>query len=157
MKYAITLIFCLFTLYSSAQNLELKQLTAFLEQPVQTVTDSLDHNGWAAHKELSGVQGDQLYQTFSFGNLATEQVKALAWFRIQADNGIVNQLYYQAPGITHYNVLLEEIKQSGAVKKDIQEIENKQISTYYVSDDYIFQTIINAQTYTIMVMKNKNY
>lgn len=157
MKYAVTLIFCFFTLYSSAQNLELKQLTAFLEQPVQTVTDSLDHKGWAAHKELSGVQGDQLYQTFSFGNLATEQVKALAWFRIQADKGIVNQLYYQSPGITHYNVLLEEIKGSGAVKKDAQEIENKQISTYYVSNDYIFQTIINAETYTIMVMKNKNY
>lgn len=157
MRYAITLIFCLFTLYSSAQNLELKQLQSFLEKPVEAVSDSLNHKGWIPHQELSGTQGDQLYKTFSYGNKAADKVKALAWFRIHADKGIINQLYYQSPGKPQYDLLLAEIKQTGAVKKEAQGIENKQISTYYVSKDYIFQTIVSADSYTIMAMQNKNY
>lgn len=157
MKYVVTFIFCFFVLYSNAQNLELKQLKSFLEQPVQAVTDSLNHKGWTPHQELSGKQGDQLYQTFSYGSQAADQVKALAWFRIQADKGIVNQLYYQSPGKPQYELLLTEIIKSGAVKKEVQDIENKQIGTYYVSNDYIFQTIVSTDSYTVMAMANKNY
>lgn len=155
MKYALTFLLCLFGLFSSAQHFKLNQLESLIGQPVSSVTDSLVQHRWEVRPELSGKQGHQLYKTFSFGNHASEQGKALSWFRIQADNEVTNQLYYQLSGEEAYQLILEEIKQTGAEKKDIQEIEAKQISTYYISTDYIFQTIVGNDSYTIMVMPNQ--
>jgi len=156
MKYALTILLCLSALFSNGQNLKLNQLKSFIGQPVSSVTDSLVHRKWVERPELSGVQGRQLYKTFSYGNHESEQSKALSWFRIQADDEVINQLYYQLNGIVAYNLILKEIKEAGTEKKDIQDIENKQISTYYLSNDYIFQTIIGTDSYTVMVMPNKN-
>ncbi|AMP97913.1 hypothetical protein AY601_0976 [Pedobacter cryoconitis] len=155
MKYALTFLLCLFGLFSCAQHFKLNQLESLIGQPVSSVTDSLVQHRWEVRPELSGKQGHQLYKTFSFGNHASEQGKALSWFRIQADNEITNQLYYQVSGAEAYQLILEEIKQTGAEKKDIQEIEAQQISTYYISTDYIFQTIVGNDSYTIMVMPNQ--
>jgi hypothetical protein len=155
MKYALTILLCLSVLFSNGQNLKLNQLKSFIGQPVSSVTDSLVHEKWQVRPELSGAQGKQLYKTFSYGNHKSEQSKALSWFRIQADNEVINQLYYQLNGIEAYNLILKEIKESGTEKKDIQDIENKQISTYYLSSDYIFQTITGTDSYTVMVTPNK--
>ncbi|MGY0036799.1 hypothetical protein [Pedobacter sp. NJ-S-72] len=154
MKYALTILLCLSALFSNSQNLKLNQ-KSFIGQPVSSVTDSLIHQKWAVRPELSGAQGRQLYKTFSYGNHGSEQSKALSWFRIQADDEVINQLYYQLNGIDAYNLILKEIKESGTEKKDIQDIENKQISTYYLSSDFIFQTITGTDSYTVMVTPNK--
>jgi hypothetical protein len=155
MKYLFTFLCCLPVLFCRAQNMELNQLKSFIERPASKVTDSLKKAGWEVHPELSGTKGDQMYQTFSFGKHKAERFKALAWFRVHTDKGIINQLYYQSPGIAQYNVLLKEIQEAGTEKKDVQSIENKQLNTYYVSSDYIFQTIVGANSYTVMVMANK--
>jgi hypothetical protein len=155
MKYALIILLCLSALFSNGQNLRLNQLKSFIGQPVSSVTDSLVQKKWVVRPELSGVQGRQLYKTFSYGNHGSEQSKALSWFRIQADDQVINQLYYQLNGIEAYNLILKEIKDSGTEKKDFQDIENKQISTYYVSNDYIFQTITGTDSYTVMVTSNK--
>jgi len=155
MKYAFTFLCCLPVFFASAQNMELSQLKSFIGRPAAKVTDSLRKTGWSLHTELSGVKGVQMYQTYSFGKHKAEKAKALAWFRLHADKGIINQLYYQSPGITQYNVLLKEIKETGTERKDVQSIEDKKLSTYYVSPDYIFQTIVGADSYTVMVMANK--
>lgn len=155
MRYAFVLFFCLITSLSMGQNLELNQLKSFIDKPAVSVTDSLTKSGWSLRPELSGAKDYQMYQTYSFGNHESEQAKALAWFRIQADNGIINQLYYQSPGKEHFNLLLEEIKKTGTEKKDVQSIEENQISTYYVAKDYTFQTIVGTDSYTVMVMATK--
>ncbi|SEB14408.1 hypothetical protein [Pedobacter hartonius] len=155
MKYAFTFLCCLLALFVRAQNMELSRLKSFIERPAAKVTDSLRKAGWSLHAELSGVKGAQMYQTWSFGKHKAEKAKALAWFRLHADKGFINQLYYQSPGITQYNVLLKEIKETGTERKDVQSIENKKLSTYYVSPDYIFQTIVGMDSYTVMVMANK--
>jgi hypothetical protein len=155
MKYALTFFCCFWSFYSYAQNLQLKQLQSFITRPVGKVTDSLKKAGWMVHPEMSGLQNQQMYQTLSFGKHRAEKGKALAWFRIHADVGVINQLYYQSPGIDHFNVLLEEIKATGTEKKQEQGIEDKKLSTYYVSPDYIFQTIVGENSYTVMVMANK--
>jgi len=151
----VTLLFSLTALFSTAQNLDLSQLKSYLNQPVLTVSDSLTKNKWTVRPELSGIQAHQMYQTFSFGNQQDEQAKALAWLRIHADHNIVNQLYYQLPNIEQYNLVLKEIKETGTEKKGVQNIEDNQINTYYLSADYTFQTITGANSYTIMVMTNK--
>ncbi|QNK63875.1 hypothetical protein H7F33_05105 [Pedobacter sp. PAMC26386] len=155
MKYVLIIILCLCGLFSNGQDLKLNKLKSFIGQPVSAVTDSLVHSKWIVRPELSGRQGNQLYQTFSYGNHESEQSKALSWFRIQADNDVVNQLYYQLNGVEAYNFILKEIKEAGTEKKDIQGIEDKQISTYYLSTDYIFQTITGTDSYTVMVMPNQ--
>ncbi|CAM3985437.1 hypothetical protein SAMN06265348_104418 [Pedobacter westerhofensis] len=155
MKYALAFLCCLWAFHTRAQNLELNQLKSFIARPALKVTDSLKKAGWALHPELSGEKALQMYQTWSFGKHKAEKAKAMAWFRIQADHGVINQLYYQAPGITHFNVLLKEIVAAGTEKKEEQNIEDKKISTYYVSPDFIFQTIVGEHSYTVMVMANK--
>lgn len=155
MRYAFALFFCMITSLSRGQNLELNQLKSFIDKPAVSVTDSLTKAGWSLRPELSGAKDYQMYQTYSFGNHESEQAKAQAWFRIQADNGIINQLYYQSPGKEHFNLLLEEIKKTGTEKKDVQSIEENQISTYYVAKDYTFQTIVGTDSYTVMVMATK--
>ncbi|KIO77635.1 hypothetical protein TH53_08300 [Pedobacter lusitanus] len=155
MKYAIIFLFCLSGLFSRGQELKLSQLKSFIGQPVSSVTDSLTHHQWVVRPELSGEQGKQLYKTFSYGNHESEKSKALSWFRIHADDEVINQLYYQLNGPEPYNLILKEIKLAGTEKKDTQDIDNKQISTYYISNDYIFQTITGNDSYTVMVMPNK--
>ena len=155
MKYALTFLCCFWIFQSHAQNLELKQLQSFIARPAGKVTDSLKKAGWIVHPELSGLQNQQMYQTLSYGKHKAEKGKALAWFRIHADVGVINQLYYQSPGIAQFNLLLDEIKTTGTEKKQEQSIEDKKLSTYYVSPDYIFQTIVGDNSYTVMVMANK--
>jgi hypothetical protein len=155
MKYVLTLLCCFWAFQSQAQNLQLNELKSFIARPVARVTDSLKKAGWIAHPELSGLQNQQMYQTLSYGKHKAEKGKALAWFRVHADVGVINQLYYQSPGITQYNVLLKEIMATGTEKKEEQSIEDKKLSTYYVSPDYIFQTVVGENSYTIMVMANK--
>lgn len=155
MKYAFTFLCCLSVLLSRGQNLELNQLKSFIDKPAIKLTDSLKKAGWIIHPELSASKNHQMYQTLSFGNHKAEKAKALAWFRVHADNGIINQLYYQTPGISQYNVLLKEIKETGTEKKEIQSIEDKKLGTYYVSPDYIFQTMVGNNSYTVMVMANR--
>ena len=155
MKYLIALCLCFFSLSGFGQHLELSRLKSLIGKPVVIIADSLAKKGWKVHPELSGKKDNQLYQTFSFGTLKAEQVKALAWFRIHADNGIINQLYYQLTGKEQYNLMLTEIKKDGAERKEVQDIEANQISTYYVSPEYIYQTIAGNGNYTVMVTANK--
>ena len=157
MKYSLTFLFCLCVLFSRAQNLELNQLKSFIFKPATVVTDTLQKKGWLARPELSGKKLNQQYQTFSFGHLKNEKAKARAWFRIHADNGIVNQLYYQAPDLKAYTVLLEEIKKTAAERKNEQSIEDNKLSTYYVADGYVFETTVAANSYTIMVMTDRAF
>ncbi|MET1056374.1 MAG: hypothetical protein ABWY16_13795 [Pedobacter sp.] len=155
MKYVLTLFCGLWLFEGKAQNLELSQLKTFITQPAVKVTDSMKKAGWIVHPELSGIKDEQMYKTLSFGKHKAEKEKALAWFRIHADHGIINQLYYQSPGINQYNVLLKEIMAAGTEKKEEQAIEDKKLSTYYVSPDFIFQTVVGENSYTVMVMANK--
>lgn len=155
MKYALTFLCCLCAFHGRAQNLELNQLKSFIARPVGKLTDSLKKAGWVVHPELSGIQNQQMYQTLSFGKHKAEKGKALAWFRVHADKGVINQLYYQSPGITQFNVLLKEIMATGTEKKEEQSIEDKKLSTYYVSPDYIYQTVVGENSYTVMVTANK--
>lgn len=136
--------------------MELGQLKAIIDRPAQTITDSLTKKGWSVRPELSGVKENQLYRTFSFGNHSGNKNKALAWLRIQADNGVINQLFYQAPGVDQFNSILKELKESGTERKDKQSIEDNQVSTYYVGKAYTFQTIVGASSYTVMVMTNQS-
>jgi len=155
MKYALTLLLCFYGFLSNGQHLKLSQLKSFVGQPVASVSDSLKSTHWVVRPELSAVKGDQLYRTFSYGNHGSERSKALSWLRIQADYGVVNQLYYQLNSQAAYELILKDIKAAGTEKKDIQRIENKQLSTYYLSTDYIFQTIVGTDSYTIMVMSSR--
>ncbi|WP_158797488.1 hypothetical protein [Pedobacter sp. L105] len=157
MKYSLTFLFCLCALFSSAQNLELNQLKSFIFKPAIEVTDTLQKKGWVVRPELSGKKLNQLYQTFSFGHLKKEKAKARAWFRIHADNGIVNQMYYQVPGLKEYTLLLEEIKKTATERKNEQSIEDNKLSTYYIADGYVFETTVAADSYTIMVMTDRAF
>jgi len=157
MKYSLTFLFCLFTLIGRSQNIELHQLQFFIYKPVTQVTDTLQKKGWLVRPELSGTKLNQLYKTFSFGHLKKEKGKARAWFRIHADNGIVNQLYYQTPGIKEFNILVEEIKKMGTEKKNVETIEDHKLSIYYVSEGFIYQTTAAPDNYTIMVMTDKGF
>ena len=156
MKYLLTLLICFAGLYTQAQNLQLHELKSFINHPSASLRDSLVVNGWEIRPELSARQAHQMYQTFSFGNQKEEQGKAIAWLRIHADNGVINQLYYQLPGTAEYELILKDIKASGTEKKDVSAIADKNTNTYYVSADYTFQTIVGAGNYTVMVMTNKN-
>lgn len=156
MKYILTLLICLNVFVTKAQDLQLNELKSFINHPSASLRDSLTVNGWELRPELSARQAHQMYQTFSFGNSKEEGAKAIAWLRIHADNGVINQLYYQLPGPEQYEVLLKEIKEAGTEKKGVESIEDKNINTYYVSADYTFQTIVGAGNYTIMVMTNKS-
>jgi len=155
MKYILTLLICFAVLITKAQNLQLNELKSFINHSAASLRDSLVVNGWAIRPGLSARQGHQMYQTFSFGNEKEEQAKAIAWLRIHADNGVINQLYYQLPGVAQYDLVLKEIGESGTEKKGVESIEDKNINTYYVSADYTFQTIVGGGNYTIMVMTNK--
>jgi len=155
MKYILIFLFCLFAFLGKAQELGLNQVISFINQPVKAVNDSLTAKGWQEHPELSGVQNNQLYRTFSFGNLGPDSKQALAWFRIHADDEVVNQLYYQLPGPELYTKLVTGLKAISTEKKDAQQIENKQIITYYQNADFTFETIVGGGTYTLMVLTNK--
>lgn len=154
MKYLFAFLFCLSVLQVKSQNLSLNELKAFIYQPVELASDSLSKKEWSLRPELSGAQGNQLYQTYSYGNHKDEQAKAIAWLRIHADNGKINQLYYQSPGIEQYNLILKEIKKIGVEKKDTENADSKQTSTYYVASYYTFQTIVGNNSYTVMVTTN---
>jgi len=154
-KQVLIILICLSTIGVKSQNLELQQLQSIIDQKATVFADSLTKTGWVLRPELSGKQGDQLYQTFSFGNLTKEKAKALAWLRIHADHDTINQLYYQSPGIAQFRKVVAQIKEAGAEKKDVQSIEEQSISAYYISSDYIFQTISGNNSFTVMVMTNK--
>lgn len=154
MKYVFALFLCLAFLQGKSQNLSLDQLKAFIYQPVELAADSLMKKEWSLRPELSGLQGNQLYQTYAYGNHNDEQAKAIAWLRIHADNGKVNQVYYQSPGIDQYNLILKEIKKIGLEKKDTGNTDPNQVSTYYVASYYTFQTIVGNKSYTVMVTTN---
>lgn len=154
MKYLFTVILCIAVLFTKAQDLNLDQLKSFIYQPVEMASDSLVKKEWTMRPELSGVQGNQLYQTYSYGNHLDEKAKALAWLRIHADNGKVNQLYYQSPGIEQFNLLLKEIKSVSTEKKDTEKMDPGLVSMYYLSGYYTFQTIVGNNSYTIMVTTN---
>jgi hypothetical protein len=154
MKYIPLLLLCFTSFAVKSQKLSLDKLKALIYQPVEFAADTLQKGGWTVRPELSGKQADQLYQTFSYGNLADEQAKALAWLRIHADNGKINQLYYQTPGQEQYNLLLQEIKKLGTEKKDPDKMAPGIVSTYYVSSYYTYQTIVGKDSYTVMVTTN---
>lgn len=155
MKYLFTFISLAAFQFCHAQHLPLKLLTSFIDRPVPVVRDSLMAKKWVQHAELSGAQNNQLYQTFSYGTKKNKPAEALAWFRIHADDQIVNQLYYQLPGLEAYTMLLNEVKAISTEKQGVQTIENNQISSYYQTTDYTFQTIVGGGSYTLMVMTNK--
>lgn len=152
MKYLYTVLLCCFCLLCKSQELSFDQLISYLHQPAQVVGDSLNSKGWKLNAALSATREEQMYQTFSFGNLKGDSTQALAWLRIHADQQLVNQLYYQLPGQEAYAQLLNKIKSSGTERKEMQTIENNQVSTFYQSQDYTFQTIAGGGTYTVMVM-----
>ena len=133
--------------------MELSQLKSILDRPVTSITDSLVKHGWSVRPELSGIQANQLYSTFSFGDLKAEKNKALSWFRIHADDGIINQIYYQTPGKVHFDSLMAEIMKTGAEKKDLKNVDENMVGTYYVTKDYVFESILGVDNYTLMVTK----
>jgi hypothetical protein len=153
MKYLFGLLLCMSCFCGSAQTLELVQLQSIIDCPVTSITDSLVKNGWSLHPELSGIQANQLYSTFSFGNLKDQKNKALSWFRIHADDGLINQIYYQTPGKVHFDNLMAEIIKLGAEKKDLKNIDDTMVGTYYVTKDYVFESILGVDNYTLMVTK----
>jgi hypothetical protein len=153
MKYLLGILLGLGCLCANAQTMELDQLQAIIDRPVSSITDSLVKRGWAVHPELSGIQANQLYSTFSFGNLKDQKNKALSWFRIHADDGLINQIYYQTPGKVHFDNLMAEIIKKGAEKKDLKNIDDTMVGTYYVSKDYVYESILGVDNYTLMVTK----
>jgi len=155
MRYFLTFLLCGIFHFGYAQDIPLKTLMTYINKPVTAIRDSLTVRGWADHAELSGTKANQLYQTFSYGTKKSNPAEALAWFRIHADDHVVNQLYYQLPGMESYTIILNELKAISTEKKEVQTIENNQISSYYLSPDYTFQTIVGGGSYTLMVMTNK--
>lgn len=153
MKYLFGLLLCLSFLFGSGQTMQLGQLQSIIDRPVTSITDSLVKHGWSVRPELSGIQGNQLYSTFSFGNLKDEKNKALSWFRIHADDGMINQIYYQTSGKVHFENLMAEIMKLGAEKKDLKNIDDTMVGTYYVTKDYVFESILGVDNYTLMVTK----
>lgn len=154
MKYLLMITCCLCSFVLKAQQMNLDQLKALIYQPVELAADSLAKNEWTLRPELSGQQAHQLYQTYSYGNHKEETGKALAWLRIHADNGKINQLYYQPPGADQYQAMLKEIQAVSTAKKDTEKMENQVVSTYYISAYYTFQTIVGKDSYTVMVTTN---
>jgi hypothetical protein len=154
MKYLLLLLFCFSSFAVKSQKLSLDKLKALIYQPVELAADTLQKQGWSVRPELSGKQANQLYQTYSYGNHTDEQAKALAWLRIHADNGKINQLYYQTPGEEQYRLILEEIRKLGTEKNDPDKMGPGIVSTYYVSSYYTYQTIVGKDSYTIMVTTN---
>ncbi len=152
MKYLYTFLFCFAGLCCNAQELSFEQLISYLNQPAKIVGDSLNVKGWQSVTSMSDTKDDQMYQTFSFGKLKADTTQALAWLRIHADQQVVNQLYYQLPGQEAYLQMLSKIKASGTEKKEMQTIENNQVSTYYQSTAYTFQTITGGGSFTVMMM-----
>ena len=155
MKYSLTFLLCLFTLIGRSQNIELNKLKSFIYKPVIQVTDSLQKKGWLVRPELSGKKVNQLYTTFSFGHFKNDKKRARAWFRIHADNGVVNQLYYQTPGAKQFNHLVEEIKKTGKARENVDNIEDNKLSFYYISEGFVFET--TAGSYTIMVATDRGF
>jgi len=155
MKYFLACLFLWVFHFNtaSAQNLALEDLNGYIGQTVFKVNESLKSKGWVLHPELSGEQQNQLYKTFAFGNAENEQGKAISWFRLHADNQMVNQLYYQLPGKAELENLVAAIIAGGAQKKNIDEISNEQLSSYYIGYDLVYQTITGKDSYTLMVVK----
>jgi len=151
MKYIITIQLCLFCLFTNAQELTLDQLTSYINQPLNTIHKNLEVKGWALKPELSAFNGNQLYQTYAFGKLATDETQALAWFRIHAFKDVVKQVYYQLPGLDAYEKLLKQLKSVSTLTQNGQSIEDKQIGTLYENKDYNFQTLVGGGSYTLMV------
>lgn len=156
MKYFYTLLLSFTCLFAAAQDLSLDRLTAFIHMPAKSVSDSLAVKGWKPVAELSAIKDNQMYQTYSYGNLETDKSQAVAWLRIHADNQVVNQLYYQLPDLETYTKVLNALKIIGTEKKDMQSIDNKQINTFYQNKEYTFQTITGGGSYTLMVMSAAN-
>ena len=156
MKYLYTFLLCFAGLCCNAQELSFEQLISYLQRPAKVVGDSLSVKGWQPVPAMSDTKDEQMYQTFSFGNMKADSTQALAWLRIHADQQVVNQLYYQLPGQEAYLEMLRKIKVSGIEKKEMQTIENNQVSTYYQSTDFTFQTITGGGSYTVMVMTKRD-
>lgn len=153
MKYVITCLLLFIAPLLKAQQMSLDSLTAYLGQTVFKSVESLKSGGWRLHPELSAEQNNQLYKTFAFGASTEGTQKAVSWFRIHADNQIVNQLYYQLPGKEELDTLVAEIMKKGAQKKGVAEIQNGQLTSFYIGFDFVFQTIIAKDSYTLMVAK----
>lgn len=155
MKLFLTFLVLITTQLVRAQQLSLVNLNEFFGQTVFQANQQLKSRGWIKHPELSGERGNQLYQTFAYGSISQQQGKAVAWFRIHADNQMVNQLYYQLQDESQLNALIKEILNSGAEKKEVQEIEDGKLNSYYIGYDFVYQAIIGNNTYTLMVVKKK--
>lgn len=152
MKYLLVLLWACLALPAGAQVRQLAELKALILKSEKSTHDSLVRSGWTVRPEQSAVKDNQSYETFSFGNHKKESHKALEWLRIHADDGLTNQVYYQPAGPLQYQHLLDEIKATSKVKNDVQVIEDNQLSTYYVSEDFAFKTIVGKGSHTIMVM-----
>lgn len=155
-KYIFTLLLSFCSLFANGQEESLHQLISYLEQPTKKVTDTLVAKGWTIDAALSAEKDNELYQTFSFGNLQSDKKQALAWLRIHASHQVVGQVYYQLSGREAFFKLMSEMDKIVTEKKEMQNIENKQINTYYESDRHLIQTIVGGGSYTLMLKLKNN-
>ena len=155
-RYTATLLLCLLLFATRAQDttslpINLQCLEACINKPASQVSDSLIMEGWKLNAELTGSMDGDSYRTFSYGNLETDQRKAIAWLRIHSAGTPVNRVYYQAPDEETFEQLVEEIKARDATASLPQTIE-EQTLIVYTGDDYAYQTIVAGTTYTVVVI-----
>ena len=159
-RYTCTLLLCLVLFTARAQDIatlpiNLQRLEAYVNKPASQVSDSLIKEGWKLNAELSGSMDGDDYRTFSYGNLETDQKKALAWLRIHFAGTLpVNRVYYQAPDEETYSRLVVAIKATQSAASLPQTIEGQTL-TVYTGDNYVYQTIVSASTYTVVVISKE--
>jgi hypothetical protein len=156
LKYTCMLLLCFMLFSAQAQDttalpIDLQRLEACINKTAIQVSNTLISEGWKLNAELTGsVDGDS-YRTFSFGNMETDQKKAIAWLRIHSAGTPVNRVYYQAPDEETFAKLVEEIKGRKTTASLPQTIEGQTLMVY-TGDNFAYQTIVAGTTYTVVVI-----
>jgi hypothetical protein len=159
LKYTSTLLLCLMLFSAYGQDtpalpIDLQRLQVCINKTATQVSNALISEGWKLNAELTGsVDGDS-YRTFSFGNMETDQKKAIAWLRIHSTGTPVNRVYYQAPDEETFVQLVEEIKGRQTTVSLPQTIEGQTLMVY-TGDDFAYQTIVAGTTYTVVVISKQ--
>ena len=159
LKYTCTLLFYFLLFSALAQDtttmpIDLQRLETCINKTTTQVSNTLVTEGWKLNAELTGsVDGDS-YRTFSFGNMETDQKKAIAWLRIHSAGSPVNRVYYQAPDEASFLQLVEEIKSRNTTASLPQTIEGQTL-IIYTGDEFAYQTIVAGDTFTVVVISKK--
>ena len=136
---------------SPLQPINLQLLEYCINRTATQVSNSLVSQGWKLNAELTGSLDGDNYRTFSFGNMETDQKKAIAWLRIHSAATSVNRVYYQAPDEETFQFLLAEIR-AGNATSSLPQVIDGQTLTVYTGADFAYQTIHAGNTYTVVVI-----